>query len=121
MLDIEMGVFHLRAFAVVISERPLVHSRIGEAPALQICHNLTVTVGLLLRCLPVNAFLLTLAGTGEQPSLQRRLVHAKLLGSAALPAVQKPIRPGVVSWLQLGHGHSLHNAVKIIHRLSPSS
>ena len=69
MLDIEMGVFHLRAFAVVIGKCPIAHSRIGEAPALQICHNLSVTAGLLLRCLPVNAFLLTLAGTGEQPSL----------------------------------------------------
>ena len=67
-------------------------------------------------------FLLTSApaGTGEQPPLQRRCVHTKLLRGAALPAVQKPVLAGVVLWPYMGHGHALDNAVKIIHRLSPS-
>ena len=70
MLNIETGVFHLWAFAVVIGKCPVTHSRISEAPALQICHGLKVMAGLLLRCLPVDALLLTPAGAREGPSLQ---------------------------------------------------
>ena len=121
MLDIKMSVFHLRAFAVVIGERPAAHSRVGESPALQIGHGLKVTAGLLLRCLLVDTFLLTPAGTGEQPPLQRRYVHAKLLRGVALPAVEKSIFASVVLRPYMSHGHALDNAVKIIHRLSPSS
>lgn len=43
MLHIEMGVLHLRAFDVVIGKGPLQRSRVGEAPAFQIRHGLTVT------------------------------------------------------------------------------
>ena len=59
-------------------------------------------------------------GMGEQAPLQRRRVHAKLFRGTALAAVQKPVLAGVVPRLQPGHGHALDDAVKIIHRLSPS-
>ena len=103
-----------------MGERPASHSRVSEAPALQIGHGLKVTAGLLLRCLPVDALLLTAAGVGEQAALQRRGLHAKLFRGAALAAVQKPVLAGVVPRFQPGHGHALDDAVKIIHRLSPS-
>ena len=65
MLDIEMGVFHLRAFTVVVGKCPTAHSGVSESPALQIGHGLKVTAGLLLRCLLVKPRLFTLAGAGK--------------------------------------------------------
>ena len=120
ILDIEPGVFHLRTFPVVVGKYPIFHGGVSKAPALQFGHGLTVTAGLLLRCLPVDALLLTAAGVGEQAALQRRGLHAKLFRGAALAAVQKTVLAGVVSRFQPGHGDALDDAVKIIHRLSPS-
>lgn len=67
ILDIEMGVLHLRTFSVIVGKCPIPHGGVSKAPMFQIRYGLTVTAGFLLRLLPVKPFLLALAGTGEQP------------------------------------------------------
>mgnify|MGYP006957492237 FL=1 len=104
MLNVEEGVLHLLTPTVVVGKCPLLHGRASKAMAFQICHGLTVTAGLLRRCLPVDALMITAAGMGQQATHQRRCLHAELLGSAALATVQKAVLTNVIlrPWRDLG-------------------